>query len=245
MVGRAISAIARISRIDTSLVVFLSLGVPLYFKVHSVELALAKSLPILAIAMCGFILNDIHDIERDRENHPDRPLPRKQLSETQAAVLYFSLLSTALVMLRIFVDVEEIFLYLLLLIALINYNYIVDYFPYLKNVYVACVGIIPLLILSLLLKRQDMMLATIPALFAFLLGREILMDVEDLRGDGTTLSRVFGPRVAIRAGFCLKAAAGATLLVLASNNWMKICAVVMLGFDAAFVLIWFKASQIG
>src|ERR1700742_3690788 len=141
MLGRGLRALAAVSRLDTSAIVSASVAVPLYFKTNDLALALGKSLPLLAITMCGFILNDIHDVERDRENHPRRPLPREDLTEIQAAVIYFVLLACALIVLRAFVAPEIAVLYLLLLVALMNYNYVVKYFPILKNVYVASVSL--------------------------------------------------------------------------------------------------------
>lgn len=65
-------------------------------------------------------------MDPDRANHPNRPLQKWLITETQAAILYFALLGGALVFLRTYVNPKAAVLYLLLLVAL-------TYFPYLKK----------------------------------------------------------------------------------------------------------------
>lgn len=240
MFGRALGVFMRISRLDTSLIVFLSLAVPLYLRLHDYRMALGRSLPLMVIAMCGFILNDIHDAERDEENHPNRPLPRKQLTDTHAAIIYFVLLAAALAALRAFVDAPMAAWYLLLLVALINYNYIVTFFPFLKNIYAAGTGTIPLVILALTLGRDQVSVTTLVALFCFLLGRELLMDVEDLRGDGNTLAKILGPVLATYAGFALKLGSVGVLLAGASGRLSINLAIAILALDVVFAVAWTK-----
>ncbi|MBS1984288.1 MAG: UbiA family prenyltransferase [Bdellovibrionales bacterium] len=242
MIARAIAVFVRISRLDTSLIVFLSLAVPLYLRLHDYRAALGRAFPLLAISMCGFILNDIHDVERDAENHPDRPLPRRQLSQAQAAAIYFVLLAAALVTLRAFVDAPMAALYLLLLIALINYNYVVAYFPYLKNVYAAATGVLPLVILALTLGHAHIAIVTLLALFCFLLGRELLMDVEDLRGDTGTLAKRIGAPPATYAAFALKFLSAFTLLIAAPNGWPVQLAIAILSLDLIFAFAWTRSG---
>jgi hypothetical protein len=143
-----------------------------------------------------------------------------------------------LTVLRVFVEPAIAFLYLLLLVALINYNYVVAYFPYLKNLYVASAGLIPILILSLLLKQHRLMITTMCALFAYLLGRELLLDTEDLGGDGNTLVRMLGANAASILGFSFEAIAAVVLLVAASNVSARWCAATILAFEVIFAMLW-------
>lgn len=188
--------------------------------------------------MSGFVINDLHDIERDDQNHPNRPLPSRRITPVSAAVVYFSFLAVSLILLRAYVKREEMYLYLLLLLALVNYNYIVGYFPTLKDVYVAAVGILPIQILSSFMPLDRKYLVVSLSLFLFLLGREILMDIEDAPGDGETLAKKIGLLRAADFAFALKAL-GVTLLFLAARGYLdKVLVVIFLLADFWFYFLW-------
>jgi len=179
MISSSVKIVGQLTRLDTSSIAFLSLLIPLYYSTRDLQESVACSLPILTISMSGFVINDLHDIDKDRENHPSRPLPSDKISPISASILYFALLTISLVLLKAYIPPSQMYLYLLLLIGLINYNYVVAYVPALKDLYVAAVGIIPVLILSTLLPAKRGYVLVIACLFLFLLGREMLMDIED------------------------------------------------------------------
>src|SRR5688572_25665258 len=102
--------------------------------------------PILTTAMAGFVLNDILDAEKDAVNHPFRPIPRGDISKTNAMALYFGLLLLTLISVRLWVPLKELFYYLLFVISFANYGFVVERFPLLKNPYVGAATVIPVLI---------------------------------------------------------------------------------------------------
>lgn len=127
-------------------------------------------------------INDFFDIEIDRVNRPDRPLPRGAVSPSAALILWlvFSLLGISL---NVFLDwtalcitafaVAVLFLYSARLKGtVLAGNLVVAFMTGLAFVYGAEVAGHP--------ER-----AVLPAVFAFLinLGREIVKDVEDMQGD--------------------------------------------------------------
>jgi geranylgeranylglycerol-phosphate geranylgeranyltransferase len=188
--------------------------------------------------MCGFVINDLSDIEKDRENHPDRPLPSRAISELNASFVYFGLLAVSLTMVKLFVEPRHIYLYVLLLIALINYNYVVAYIPAAKNLYVATVGLLPILILTSLIENNHIVPLIAPPLFLFLLSREILMDVQDAKGDGRTLVKLVGPNGAENAAFGIKFMGSFGLCLAIVNRTDAILVGLVVILDVIFLLVW-------
>ncbi|MFX1340170.1 MAG: geranylgeranylglycerol-phosphate geranylgeranyltransferase [Promethearchaeota archaeon] len=60
-------------------------GIPLNTLLINIILGV---LTYFAVAASGMIINDIYDIEIDKINRPNRPLPRGELSLTQAKILF-------------------------------------------------------------------------------------------------------------------------------------------------------------
>ena len=192
---------------------FFVIFLPLAIKTKDCAYALQMSFPLLPICMCGFTANNLHDIEKDRENHPNRPLVTGVIHPLTGAAIFFALLAFALAMVRYLVPTSLVFLYLLGLITLINYNYVVFYFPFLKNAFVAAAGTIPLLLLGSIPGAPSIHMSAVIALMFFLFGIELLSDTEDSKGDGLTLANRLGPHRAQLVAFISKILADMVLLV--------------------------------
>jgi geranylgeranylglycerol-phosphate geranylgeranyltransferase len=119
MIAALVNSVLQLTRIDSSLLAYASVFVPVYWSSNNISYALDYSVPVLPICMCGYVINDLHDIEKDRQNHPARPLPSNQISQTWASVIYFVLLAISLAPIKVFIKDEYVYLYLLLLLALI------------------------------------------------------------------------------------------------------------------------------
>src|SRR3982751_2759981 len=129
-----------ITRPYSSLLAFLSILVAVFGRSGNLSLSLGRAAPLLFISFCTYIINDLDDIEKDRINHPDRPLPKGELKPTFVTIVYFICLASALFTTRIYIGATPTsFLYYLVLIASISYRYIVEYLASLKPVYVAAV----------------------------------------------------------------------------------------------------------
>jgi geranylgeranylglycerol-phosphate geranylgeranyltransferase len=234
--------VSQLTRLDTSAIAFLSLVLPLYISTSNFRYSLIHSLPILTISMSGFVINDLHDIEKDKTNHPKRPLPSKKISPVAACILYFVLLTLSLVLIKANVEPSYTYIYLLLIVGLINYNYIVSYIPSLKDFYVATIGIFPLFILASLLPGRGYA-PVIVCLFLFLLGREMLMDIEDFDGDGETLVKMIGVAKSAYIAFGVKFVGSIILLQQINDLWggAILCAVV--ASDLVFFILWTQATM--
>lgn len=176
-------AIFRLLRADTSILVFLSAFVPLLARSGQLLDSLRKALPLLFIGACTFIANDLDDIESDKINHPERPLPSGEIYATTAVALYFCCLALALVTTKSFASSNVAPLYYTLLVLVISYGYVEEFYPNAKCLYVATTSTLPLLIAAgAVSDRTEMYLASTSAFF-LVLSRELCMDFCDRAGD--------------------------------------------------------------
>lgn len=222
---------ARLTRLDTSILTACIVFAPYVLRGERIVIAAQKALPILLTCMCCFVLNDIYDLEKDRINHPHRPLPIGAISERGAMGIYFVLLTGTLLSIFAYISQEQYYIYLLCLIVFTNYNHVVSDFPLIKNFYVATASALPILILRPSIFEVTIVDVVALAMMLFILGREILMDVQDLTGDGKTLARNLGARLSVKLGFSSQIVA---MFILAFNarGLMQWIATIFLFFSA-------------
>lgn len=201
----------RLSRATTSGLAFTMVFVPYYVRTWNLWSSIVLATPIFTIAMCMFILNDINDVERDRINHPRRPLPAGTISVKTAGIIYLLLFGISLILVRILIESGVHFVYLAGFLLAINYNTIVNNLPKLKNPYVAFTAMVPVFVVNSALGTPAIPPFVAIAIFLFVFGREMLMDVHDAPGDGETLTKSLTARRAAIIAFCLQAAAMAVL----------------------------------
>lgn len=157
---------------------------PLLFAGFGVSESFSLARPILTASMSGFVLNDIYDVERDRINHPTRPIPSGHLSSSAATILYFALLGGSLLTIKLYAPMDQLFLYLTFVLLFSNYNFVVEKVLRLKNLFVAVVTIIPVWIVADLIALDSTRFVLMASLLLYIVGRELLMDVQDMEGDG-------------------------------------------------------------
>jgi geranylgeranylglycerol-phosphate geranylgeranyltransferase len=233
-------ALAQLTRLGVSALVYLALVLPVVRTTGNLAFALTSVLPIATICMSGFAINNLYDIEKDRENHPERPLPSGKLSPTFAGAIYFLLLALSLWLVRSQANSYNIFLYLLLLVASVNYNVAISYFPYLKNLYVASAGLIPLFILSTLLPSHRFEPFALCAVFFYLLSRELFSDIRDAAGDHGTFAKIVGPEAAANTAFGLKLVSSASLLGNPADLIGDTLAFAIIFTDVVCIFLWKK-----
>jgi len=133
-------------------------------------------------AAAGNIINDLFDIEIDRINRPDRPLPSNKLTRREAVSLFvlFSFLSLTLSYfinrLAFIIDASALFL-------LFFYSFRVKRIVLLGNFVVAFLTGLAFIYGGV--SVDNLKYAIIPAVFAFLINfiREIVKDMQDIEGD--------------------------------------------------------------
>jgi len=194
-------------------------------------------------------INDFFDIEIDRVNRPDRPLPRGAVSPNAALILWliFSVLGISL---NVFLDWTALCIAAFAVAALFLYsarlkgtvlagNLVVAFMTGLAFVYGAEVAGHP--------ER-----AVVPAVFAFLinLGREIVKDVEDMQGDFHGKAITFPLKFGVKKSLALATVVfvlliGCTLAAFFWGGFNEIYLALVLIVDGmlAAVMVMFWRSQ--
>lgn len=159
-------------------------------------LMLAFSTAIIAGA--GYIINDYYDIKIDLINKPDRVVIGKDIAR-RYALLFHSMLSFSGIILGFVLGWRIGIIHMLSSFILWWYSNSLKRQPFLGNFMVALLTGISILIVNVLYDL-DNPLVIIYSLFAFFmtLVREIIKDMEDLKGDNTfgckTLPIIWGIR---------------------------------------------------
>lgn len=238
-----ISGVWRLARAEGALLSFALIFVPYACFSRGVLPAIILALPIIPIAMCTFILNDINDIERDAINHPDRPLPSGSLSTGFAAALYLTLFATSLILVRALVAEGVQYVYLFGFLVAVNYATIVNHLPKLKTPYVAFASVIPFEIVNAAAGQRVVPYTFMAATFLFMLGREILMDIRDERGDGPTLAKALPANVSAAIAFGLQLTGITAMTALASAPTRIGSLVLIVGICGMTILLWRRGRQ--
>lgn len=141
-------------------------------------------LVVAAMSAVGFgnVINDIVNIDSDRVSHPDRPLPKKELSLNGATVFAFFCGSFSLVN-AFLVTPFHGFATVAPLVLLVLYAFFFKATPLTGNIVVSFLVAYALLFGGLTAPRMERLF--VPALLAFLLNvaREIVKDFQDEEGD--------------------------------------------------------------
>jgi geranylgeranylglycerol-phosphate geranylgeranyltransferase len=241
---RLIRATLQLIRADSTLLSFLSVFIPVFARTNNLDTSLAKALPLLFVSMCTFIINDLDDIEKDKINHPQRPLPSGQVKPAFVATLYYVCLALALLTVRYLIEDSRIaFWYYLLLTLSISYRCVVEHLLGLKSLYVAGAASIPILIIVRNFPERTGLYYVAAAVFLFTLGRELCMDICDRPGDPISpLSFVKSERIATLA-FVFQGA-GLALLSVQIAGWAELIDLsFMIALFASAYQFWFKLRR--
>jgi geranylgeranylglycerol-phosphate geranylgeranyltransferase len=144
-------------------------------------------------------INDVFDIDIDRINRPDRPLPRGAVTQQDARKMWF-LVSAAAIGLNLLFNVTALFIVVLSVALLYLYSARLKRTVLIGNIVVGLMTGMAFIYGGAVAGRIER--AIIPAIFAFLvnLAREVLKDVEDMEGDqrenAVTLPLKYGVRTA-------------------------------------------------
>jgi geranylgeranylglycerol-phosphate geranylgeranyltransferase len=236
-------AIFQLTRLETSLLGCLAIFVPLFVRNDDFSLSFRRAIPLLFISVCTFIANDLDDIEKDRVNHPDRPLPAGYFSPVFAVVLYFTSLALALFSTRYFISPGIDFLYYGAISLSISYGYIAEYIPILKSPYVATAATVPILIVVASYPGETKLYIVAGSVFLMTLGREMCMDIKDRVGDPFSFMHRFRPTPLGRVAFSLQGLGLLLLVVLIKRVGDVIDLLAMTFLLALSGVFWFKFER--
>ncbi|HEX8037873.1 MAG TPA: geranylgeranylglycerol-phosphate geranylgeranyltransferase [Chryseosolibacter sp.] len=156
------------------------------------------SLSTIAIAAAGYVINDYYDIKIDLINKPQRVVIGKSITR-RYAILFHTLLSMAGVVLGLFLSWKIAAVNFASASVLWWYSNNLKRQPFIGNFVVAVLTGVAIWLVDSLYKTGNIVIITY-ALFAFFMTliREIIKDMEDLKGDHTfgcqTLPIVWGMR---------------------------------------------------
>lgn len=147
-------------------------------------------------------INDYWDIDKDRINHPNRPLPSDRLPPKAAwwaaIVLFAAALIAAIPLGR----------YALLLVAMSSvvlwyYSHLLNYSGILGNIIVATTIALLIFLSSLVAGQPDAMRYPIAFLFCYALAREIIFDLHDAEGDRSQGVQTIANQWGSKTAFCI------------------------------------------
>jgi geranylgeranylglycerol-phosphate geranylgeranyltransferase len=160
---------------------------------------LLTALILVCMTSAACAINDYWDIEKDRIDHPDRPLPSRQLSLPQAwwaAALLFAVALLAALSL----GPAPFWLVAASTVVLWDYSHLLLYNGILGNLIVASFISSLILLGSLVAHRPFALLYPMGFLFGYALAKEIIWDIHDAHGDRTqgiiTLANQWGDATA-------------------------------------------------
>jgi 4-hydroxybenzoate polyprenyltransferase len=176
------------------------------------------SLSTILIAAAGYVINDYYDVKIDLVNKPDRVVIGKGITR-RYAILFHSALSMLGVAMGFLLSWQIAAINFVSAFTLWFYSNLLKRQPFIGNLVVAVLTGISILIVEVLYHSGNVLIL-IYASFAFFmtLVREIIKDMEDLKGDNTfgcrTLPIVWGLRKTKFMIYFILAVFAATVLIL-------------------------------
>lgn len=148
------------------------IGTPVYMGMISVFL----------ISGAGMVINDFYDIEIDKINKPDRPIPSGKIRE-QTALFYAAVLFIAGIALAYFINIETMFTAIIASALLLAYAAQLKKTMLMGNVLVSAMVALTFIYGGMIFHNYVIMLPV--ALLAFLsnMAREIYKTIDDALGD--------------------------------------------------------------
>ena len=221
---KTIIGIVLIVRAFTSMLITLTVFLPLYWAGVGVGESLYSSIPFFCAAAGGFAINDYYDLPKDCINKPYRAIPSGKISSR--AALWFGvalIVSSCLVSFLVFRSKLQLILYFISIVGVGLYNLVVKYLSLSKTFLTAAISVLPILYVTTTLSYPPIYLLVPLAGVFFLLGRELLMDVRDINGDRVsrmkTLPMLIGSRTTATAAFLLLVLCGGILVIFTMQVW--------------------------
>ncbi len=155
----------------------------------------------------GNVINDISDIESDRTNHPDRPLPSGKIGLKGAWTYSIVLFAAAVILSSLFLPRDSPFVVVIAIAVLISYEMKLKRTGFPGNLAISVLVGMIFVFGGFAVSTFYKMIPLFIMAFATNTAREIVKDIEDLEGDvdRQTLPKRLGIRTAgsIAAGFTL------------------------------------------
>lgn len=223
VIRRYVVGLLSVARVVPSTLLALAVALPSAYNGIGFWRSCFSALPFFLSAIGAFALNDYYDVEKDKINKPYRAIPSGKLPVN--LVLFFSLTSISLAFLATFIFSRtkiEFILYMICISGMASYNFFVKYLSLSKTFLTAMISSLPLLF-SVMVFEYPLIYSLLPiAACCFILGREWLMDIRDVKGDSkgqiVTIPMIIGPAATTKLGFGLQLVAALLLLPIMFYN---------------------------
>lgn len=196
------SAFLQLTRFWNLAIIGLAQYFAAYFLIGDYTLAdwhlFVLSISTILIAAAGYIINDYYDVKIDLINKPERVVVGKKITRRYAILLH-TVLSFLGIGLGLLLSWQIGAINFLSAFLLWLYSNQLKRLPFIGNLVVAALTGLSMLLLEVLYKNSSSLIV-IYSLFAFFitLVREVVKDIEDLKGDNTfgckTLPIIWGIR---------------------------------------------------
>jgi geranylgeranylglycerol-phosphate geranylgeranyltransferase len=183
----------------------------------------------------GNIINDYFDIEIDRINRPQRPLPSGAISLKSALSLYLYLTLFAFAIIYN-LSIEALTIVIVTSVMLFLYSYKLKGIPLIGNIVVAFFTGLAFLFGSIIV--GNLYCGIIPMTFAFLISlmRELVKDIQDIEGDKAIGVSTFPIKYGIEKTIKLISVVGVILIISTTLPYLlKIYNIYYFIFTALFV----------
>jgi len=138
---------------------------------------------VICINGAGNVVNDIYDMEIDRVNRPNRPLPSGKMSIAQARIYMISLFMAGIVA-SAFINLQTFFITTFIATPLlVGYSVWFKRMPLIGNLVVAIMLAMTFAYVGVAYGNFPAMVPLIGLAFGFTIIREIVKDLEDQAGD--------------------------------------------------------------
>ena len=211
-------------RVITSMLIAAVVILPSVHEGVGIGKAILTALPFFLAAAGGFALNDYYDVPKDLINKPYRAIPSNKLNPRAVLVIAILLIASALVVAFYSSNNKiELFMYCASIAGVSLYNVFVKHFTLSKNFLTSAISTLPVLYVVVVLQYPSVYLLVPAATSFFLLGREWLMDIRDIKGDYSsgirTLPMIIGSAITAKISFLAFASSASILLAFAVNIW--------------------------
>ncbi|MCL5681514.1 MAG: UbiA family prenyltransferase [Candidatus Thermoplasmatota archaeon] len=156
---------------------------------------------VFFVLMAGNIINDYFDLETDKINHPNRPLPSGKISKNSAGFMAIAFFMIGIIISFFLANILQILIVLIAIGMLVLYEWRAKAIGLIGNVIISFLVGLVFIFGSLTLRFSNVVILL--ALMAMManLSREIVKDVEDVGGDvnRVTLPKRIGKNLSLVA----------------------------------------------
>jgi 4-hydroxybenzoate polyprenyltransferase len=183
-ISTRLQKISELLHVPSSSMIFLLIFIPSTINGLSTLMAVLRALPLTLIAMAGFALNNYIDADKDIINKPKRAIPSGIISRWIALQLCTILYMVAIIILvSVKRDFTELAVSFCAIIGTLVYSLFSKKLGYVKTLITGILTTAPFIIVMHYYQPSVNIILFLTAIVLSTIGKELLMDVNDIKGD--------------------------------------------------------------